>query len=605
MEINNPFFQQDDFPGSFSLSFTIPLDDNNIKAFGLIHKVESNEDFQDNYNVSLNYFGVPLPAGILEIDKVKQKEGVSEIDVHLEVGVTSLGETFKNKQLNDYDYSKADYDLYDNSSIKTTINQHDAADLADVNDHMKAELFQNSSKYTYWPIWAYIPVYLPWPDDMDFNYDFVNHYWDNISLEYFFFVNELVFFHATPYPSVQYVLSQLLSNNGFSLSGNFFHDEEVQRLMLFSNHLDYIVADHIYKATVAMQGVSLNNVMPANEINKFLLGLAKMFCLGIYTDSRSGNVELITRNSILDTAYAMDLTDKASPDYDIEKNETTGFILKYSFQDSLADDEFEELDEPNLKPSVFDFNSLPTSQLVTSHNDVRLVKQSQNYYKANVDINQNVSWEFVTQNFIKKTHGKEGDREEISFDDVTCMLEYRGTDPYFDGNEDYNDFDNFPQATPSRKWVTPWTNVEPRTNELVNNDDGTPHVSYSLPVYKNEQPYMLFFYRGFHQDDSGNNYPLGQSGNEDILGYSVENYSMRLNTEDGIYEIWWNKYMDFIINAKIVTRNLHLNINDLSNINDFLKNKVMIENQHYMIKTLKFSMTPRGLSPAEAELYMF
>ncbi|WP_460504297.1 hypothetical protein, partial [Hymenobacter agri] len=115
------------------------------------------------------------------------------------------------------------------------------------------------------------------------------------------------------------VLRQVLTTFGYSLTGSWADDVEVQRLVVYS--------DHALGATVAPGG-SFNPALqlPNITVAQLLLGLQNLFCLGLYFNPATRELritplrEVVQRGPYVARPGAV-LTEAGA-------NETNGFFLK-------------------------------------------------------------------------------------------------------------------------------------------------------------------------------------------------------------------------------------------------------------------------------------
>lgn len=105
-----------------------------------------------------------------------------------------------------------------------------------------------------------------------------------------------------------------------------------------------------------------------------------------------------------------------------------------------------------------------------------------------------------------------------------------------------------------RRWSTP-----------LLHEEGT-----SDPIGLNNQSAVrLLFYRGLHQDSTGNNYPLAQHGNENYNEEPTGNYSLAWNGPAGRYEQWFKEFIKLETEGDQVTKKMRFSVNDLLEMRNF------------------------------------
>lgn len=625
-ELTNPFFQLDDLSGAFSFSFDFPLTAANKKALGHIHRIESENIRDRQYDVTTRFQGVLLYTGILVIDNIINDQQ-PQCEAHIEAGLTRLGEKLKGLTLADFDWSEIFYDIYSNSNPTKAKNTNlggvagvdpnlEIVYKEDFSDTIETELKDSSSIYSEWPKWVYVPIHAKFDEKYDLSQpgevrrgQWVNHYFYNPNVGVFqdpyvipLETNQV--YHYTAFMQVKYAIETILGQVGYTLKRNLFDYDDLERLMLYSNVHEMAPFAFGYVATV--QGVNFDKNITSNKAIELVAGVAKLFSAAIYVNEKQRIVELVPRKEIINAAKTSDITSFASPYYEIDQSQSriTGVRLAYNFQDQLATDSVNEVDDKKLEASVQSYWDLPSNPKI---GETRLVKQRQRYYIYDEDDKGNVEWQEHSLNFIPSFLGQQGDVEEIELKDVNPMMEYRGRDEFMVKSYDpltYY-FPNEP-STQDRYWLIPDTKASPSV-AVYNNPTNVELVQSSestiWPKAFNTSPLLVFFYRGFAKDSNGYDYPLGNSGNEDHSGNKTGTYSMRLNTDDGLMEQWWKEYAFFRINSTILHRTLYMSIDELANVYDLFKNKVRIENTNYLIEKLEFTLKPSGVSPVKAKMH--
>ncbi len=112
----------------------------------------------------------------------------------------------------------------------------------------------------------------------------------------------------------------------------------------------------------------------------------------------------------------------------------------------------------------------------------------------------------------------------------------------------------------------------------------------------------LMYYRGMKDDSLGNDYPYLTPTNLKQGGGTEGDLIMDWNDETfGIYKKFWERWINFISNARLISMPLRLTIEDIANL-DLTKRK-RIDTATYFIKKLSFNLTHRGIEGSKADLY--
>lgn len=169
-----------------------------------------------------------------------------------------------------------------------------------------------------------------------------------------------------PYLYLTDVVKRVFKKLGISVSGNFFEDDRVKRMLLYNNRtLDFVqvrLNDAPVRRTVAniQQGesrdeeteyadnywyenihdleIKLSNHVPEVSVVEFLKAMKNYFCLKYDFNTIQNKVEIRFIKDIIRQRQVLDMTSKASKLFTITHNKSAGLAFKYENPDPLMSD---------------------------------------------------------------------------------------------------------------------------------------------------------------------------------------------------------------------------------------------------------------------------
>jgi hypothetical protein len=141
---------------------------------------------------------------------------------------------------------------------------------------------------------------------------------------------------------------------------------------------------------------------------------------------------------------------------------------------------------------------------------------------------------------------------------------------------------------PSRQWEVPQVRLKGNTPTFevgVLNKSGT----------------RLMFYRGLRPGSNGALYPMGSAGTRDFTGASTGNYSLQWDGIDGLYNVWWKPYLEFLRNTRPVEREVQLSLGDILSL-DYKRNWVIDYNKFFFKKITLTVSQKTGIKAAKVSL---
>jgi len=112
----------------------------------------------------------------------------------------------------------------------------------------------------------------------------------------------------------------------------------------------------------------------------------------------------------------------------------------------------------------------------------------------------------------------------------------------------------------------------------------------------------LLFYRGMQPDSNANNYPLATPGDRRFGDIEIggTNYTLYPGGEKGLYNVWWKDYDEFKQNARKVSYQVKIELDDILRLD--LRKKVRIKDSLFYINEVQFELG-NSISPADFEFF--
>lgn len=362
----------------------------------------------------------------------------------------------------------------------------------------------------------------------------------------------------TPFPKLTVVLKQIFKSIGLSLDNQFQTTLELKRLLLYSN------ASMCSK----MGEFGILNFNPASGLSdttqaEFLKHLCRKFSLGLFTNLLSNETQLVPFKAIIKRAAKYNWSQKCLSGYELTQNVEAPSVLSDKHKDTIIDADLEKLTQ----------HTGPIAD-ITDNESVYLSGQNAYYHKILVFPDpDNPSIPGVRQltnarlkNYIT-TYNTKGSKYENG---IGTLVLSRLKNPV----------EGFQMAS-----IRMRGKYEPNETENYACED------------------RIFFYRGLQPSAiAGENYPMAssESRNLDALPIQGANHSLSWTGNDGIYERFWKENMSVLLSAKRVKMRIQLSLEDVLKFS--FQDKVRIDNQEYLVKSMKITLSRHGLQPSEVEL---
>lgn len=388
------------------------------------------------------------------------------------------------------------------------------------------------------------------------------------------FVSDTVATAIVPFLKLDHVLSGGLSAINYTLVNNWQVDDELRRLVLYNNR-------SIHNGAAWELSTDLSNhANPATSYGTLLKNLSRLFCLAPFEDKWNKQVELLPLKSLIGNGVRHDWTKKAAKEYTV-KELNPDLVGGFQYDDMYSKGE----------PTFWFESNPPTYQLITDIDAIADDAPSSYYYEYTTDT-------LYYNELDVETTPEEGTvYSQISSKKSKLYLPYlipdSSNDPYV------SKLKTILMETSTSEFNVRWLVPEVwEEGSFIFDANGL-----NLSAFKPFEDRLLF-YRGMQAASPSGTYPMASNNVYDYNHNAIagENYSLLWNDhlDTSLFNVWWKDWIDILQMRKVVTRQLLLTSKDIIQFN--FKDKVRIDNQNYLVKRLRVTLSMRGIQPTEAEL---
>lgn len=375
----------------------------------------------------------------------------------------------------------------------------------------------------------------------------------------------------TPFVRLDYLLKRIFAHMGYTLDDQWLTTDELKQLLIYNN---YNINTHTAAAISSWdETIDLRHHVPLRQALDLIKGIIGTYALGLFPEPADKVMRLIPFKTLITGDVAADWTSLAAVAYECTTDRN--FIARWRY----------DLDE----------------------HDAMSVRYSGAPYPQQIVLGEGLTCRIMF------------DAGQFLFRYSICDNTYYHILPIPGLNADYiaQDMKEVRKTGSDMEYISPliplWNSHDIETDGDENDDlpiqqqqlCAIEHVGFIKESGDALQPctsLRLFFYRGFQPYDVGisGTYPMTGITRYNIRGEQVGDYALTWDRPGGVYDAWWKLPYEMLKNKKVVTRSLNLSIADL--INFRFHHKIRIENQHYFITRLKYSISNRGLGITEAEM---
>lgn len=380
---------------------------------------------------------------------------------------------------------------------------------------------------------------------------------------------------VTPFLKLNYVLSRLFAHVGYTLNNDFQTTVELQQLLVYNA---YTLFSKL--GATGHFDVPLNKCLSTTKANEFLKTVCSTFAVAPFANAFTQQVTLKCFKDLLTNAAKSDWTSKVVG-------------LKQVSQSDEFPKHFKFL-ESDLSP-VLEADKLP--KFTTISTNIQMPKSG--IYKI--------------------------ESEDSHVSAVLATVENSNTEQYTDYYpSDYKTVQTGTNTLESKvKTITTarlhsasFTSVDATTTWTYKNYFGAAiqHKGFDSGENSTTQSDIFMFYRGFknltaqfgpqgaipYASNEVRTAVIGNATQPIEIGNTPAQYALHWDGEAGIYNRFWAEWHTFLSQKRHVTHVLNLSLKDLLAFE--FSDKIRIDNKEYFVKTLKITLSRRGLQAVEADL---
>ena len=526
----------------FNYPATIPNSPANARAFGYPGTVElaATVNVFESHTAELELDGTLILRGNITISQATEKE----ISIYFRDQLGTLKDNIENKTLRDLEFEEIN--LLDYS-----------ADIVEA-----ADLIANGTDDNR-PL-CFPPFYIELHDTFSAivanDFDPINNTHEG--------QGETTFI---PCSYVKHVLAQIFTDEGFSVTSDFFTDAQWKRLFIHNTRslmhggtgnppANYPIR-YIFPDLIEMQ-VHPEKHLPQLKLVAFLSELKRLFNLAIDFNRLLPQAEMISWKEIESADEREDWTALAAPEPLVEEPEYNGVVRSHKEDDGneLVTDKVLDVSTLTQLAAVNTVADLPT--VVGNEGKVCLVKGIDQWY-----IVQESEWIFYSFNIQPATDGNREDEIENEM----CQL------PMTE------------HATPN----SPWAAYKYKMAQLAFSYEEMPQV------LKGDFNLRLMFYYGFKLEKTGTYYvPLAAVDENNQAGGNIGDWCLHWSGDRGLFTTFWESFYRMIA-FKPVTYPVRMDLKTLLNFS--YKKFITIRGQKLFIKRIRLQL-PR-LDKTVVEFY--
>ncbi|MFA6261098.1 MAG: hypothetical protein WC760_06500 [Bacteroidia bacterium] len=377
------------------------------------------------------------------------------------------------------------------------------------------------------------------------------------------------------FAKVYNVFKMIHDEANIKIQDNFWDDELktltfYNPIILHSTHSQLLTYHRSFKMV---------DLLPEITVADFLLELSTLFCSVFDYRSDRDEVHLVRRVDILNAHCDIDWTDKLIRDFSFNYQPKVRPNLNYTW----ASDE-KLVEERLIKDNLYRLNkrddvSVLPADAASANLDLRLVIPDNWYYVFQVLFTVG-DWVFLSEAL-----------EGFFTSEAAENIQTTASTLFSETSEN-----TWTTGLPIL-WKLPYTKGFER---------------YRVDAQMNPFPSRYLFYRGlqpciFHTTDEGDGsptlgtYPFASYHNYNYQGDKIGNYSLAWNAEDGLINVFWKDWAEFIENSSPIDADLVLTVIDIMEFD--IINKIMLKNQEFLISQLEVEFVDENIKGSRATLY--
>jgi hypothetical protein len=462
----------------------------------------------------------------------------------------------------------------------------------------------------------------------------------------------------SPFLYLNYVLKKIQDKLGLTMPQNFFEQEEIRDLILYTNRAniifysgwaDYLSANgrnNLFSLAYFLEkNIDLKQYVPKISFANFFKGLKNLYNLNILIDYPSKTLNIQPKNILVNNMKVIDLSDKASVYENLQYSSTSSNTavklitsIVYAKQDDglLSSDEF-SVKNYTYKGWVENMAALPTTG--NSVNDMYVVAEVTEVgsftitipfpatlpnilyssYKLMIWNSSNAWQELSVENYMQKPSditidGKAKTKNELNLAIDSAIERLNGLNPVADSSEELE----------AAGYFCPTVSVPIATQKAVPADACMPNNSGAYPNYDVDaygvpstteviSSMKVLFYRGFVGRNTNQNFTfkvpyanrtnfLWDKNNTPDRFVDAYEHSLDIEGPKGLYEKYYKDWIGWTRNVRrIVTYSLRLQAGEINS--DLFTNYIQIESKRFVLKKITINATPNTILPCKMEMY--
>lgn len=340
----------------------------------------------------------------------------------------------------------------------------------------------------------------------------------------------------TPCFTLKYIIKNLFSELGYTLSGAVLEDDFFKSLILYNNTLLNVSR---YKGTSRVAGdheppIVIDPVqhMPKVSCGSFISNITKRVGYTFVFNTVAKTVEIFKLNDVETLTKVLNITERSSVDYTIapqERKSGAYITLADPKNDSEATSTFVRSSKYAPVAVVDTAASLPTDTSVIGSDDIAFVEDVFQYYRATVS--GTVTWSYEATLIDELKAGNEEIKVQSDFVPISVTNYYNG----------------------AHTWLIPV--VEEAVNHYENyinaGEYGVTDEPYDL---------RLLVWQGLQENSNGDEYPLASVENKDYAGTVLNTHSLTYRGDNGVYIRNFSNWVELQNNLKAVEFNALFNL---------------------------------------------
>lgn len=352
-----------------------------------------------------------------------------------------------------------------------------------------------------------------------------------------------------PFPRVEYILQQIFSGLDFTFENRFQIDEETRRLLAYS-------AVSMWTKDGLPSSINLQKHVSKTKSTEYLKKLMQVFNLGLFTNIFSRKISLVPLRDLINRPATQDWSKYAVGEAKIEAQTAADYL---AFEEQTDDKVFAQFPPQTGAPLLYQGEIEKLEDLDTGgpyDPGIYFVRARHAYYYAP---NPGASPYVFVYTHLGRAPVQTGEEMTLPmpplFDHQPSIIS--GAADVWGSNIAWID----------RAGAVTYMNG----TEEVKQDGDTPD--------------RLLWYRGMQLNPYGGVYPLCASLPYDGADSLIDQYSLRIDGQEGIYKKWWGVWHQMLRNGKPVTQQFALPVGVLTAFS--FEDKIRVANMEYFCRRLQ------------------